>query len=174
LKTKHFYTKKAADQRFYAKADADAKFLDETEGVNSNELETKVVAVRDQFQTSSTTFVDLPGASATVTVPSGQSSLVIASFTAETEYALTGGTGYCTVRILVGGIEGNPAAGNDFWFDAFGSTGTTDRSEGHAMTRSRGPLGPGTYPVQVQVAVTAGNTSFILDDWHLTVQRVPA
>jgi hypothetical protein len=178
LKAKHFYTKKAADAKFYAKADADAKFLDDTEGnasfINSNELETKIATGTDFLQTNSTTYVELPGASATVTVPAGQSSLIIASFTAESECAVGGGTGYCSVRILIGGLEANPGAGSEFHFDSFGSGSATDFSEAHAMTRSRGPLGPGTYAVQVQATVSAANTTFVLDDWHLTVQRVPA
>ena len=82
LKTKHFYTKKAANNKFYAKADADAKFLDSGEGntafVNANELETKVTTSTTGFNTSSTTFVDVTSASATVTVPSGQSYLIFA------------------------------------------------------------------------------------------------
>jgi hypothetical protein len=178
---KHFYTKNAANARFYTKADADAKFLDSSEGnaafVNANELETKVATGGTAFTTTSTTYGDVTGASTTVTVPAGQSALIIAEFTAESFCDAGDSSGYCSVRILIGGTEGNPAEGTDFAFDTIvTSTGNEDWWEGNAMTRSRGPLGPGTYTVQVQAATVDGNanTTFNLDDWHLTVQRVPA
>jgi hypothetical protein len=178
---KHFFTKKLANQRFYTKADADAKFLDSTEGnttfLNVNELETKVATGAAPFTTTSTTYGDVTGASATVTVPAGQTSLIIAEFTAESFCDASDDSGYCTVRILIGGTEGNPAEGTNFAFDTIvTATANEDWWEGNAMTRSRGPLGPGTYTVQVQAATVDGNanTTFNLDDWHLTVQRVPA
>jgi hypothetical protein len=178
---KHFYTKNAANARFYTKTDADAKFLDSAEGntafLNSNELETKVATGGATSTTTSTTYGDVTGATTTVTVPTGQSSLIIAEFTAESFCDAGDGSGYCSVRILIGGTEGNPAEGTDFAFDTI-VTATTNEDwwEGNAMTRSRGPLGPGTYVVQVQAATvdSNANTTFNLDDWHLTVQRVPA
>jgi hypothetical protein len=43
----------------------------------------------------------------------------------------------------------------------------------HAMDWSAGPFGPGSYTVQMQAAVTQQSVgAFIIEGWHLTVERV--
>ncbi len=121
--------------------------------------------------TTSTAFAGIPGATTTVTVPAGQTALIVARFTAES--ACSGGTGsnWCSVRILIGGVEASPVTGLDFAFDSTdASTETSASWESHSMERVR-RVGAGTYPVTAQWATTSGSTTFRLDDWTLTVER---
>jgi hypothetical protein len=126
--------------------------------------------------TTSTSFVNLTGASVRITVPRHQRALILARFSAETD--CTGGsTGqWCSARILIGGVEASPASGVDFAMDSVDADDVscdplTCGWESHSMDRSRGPLGPGTYTVRVQWRVN-GTPTFRLDDWSLTVERV--
>ena len=90
--------------------------------------------------------------------------LIVATFSAESN--CTGAAGsWCAVRILIGGVEGEPASNTDFAFDSTG-----DDWESHSVTRSR-IVGPGTHTIQVQAARVSGATALMLDDWHLTVMR---
>jgi hypothetical protein len=125
--------------------------------------------------TSSTAWVDLPGALTTtpVTVPSGASQLVNARFTAESDCGGDAAAGQtCSVRILavpaVGApIELNPRSGKDFAFDSVPVR--QDYKEAHAMERSI-VLGAGTYTFKVQYSVSNAAVVFDLDDWHLAVE----
>jgi hypothetical protein len=120
--------------------------------------------------TSSTTYVNVPGASRRITVPGGQHALILARFSAESECSTGPPGSTCSVRILIGGSEGKPASGLDFAFDSVGTGPTDDASESHSMDRSR-VLGAGTWAVRVQYAVSTAATTFRLDDWSLTVER---
>ena len=125
--------------------------------------------------TSQTQWVNLPGATVGVFVPANQSRLYDVPFFAE---SLCNGpaSGGCTVRIIAvgpaGPIELNPVAGADYSFDSDMVGNLDDLAEGHGMERSkRLPGGDnGTnYAIQVQYAVTNGQSVFTLDDWHLAV-----
>lgn len=132
---------------------------------------TRVLVVRETTATTSnsTSFVAVPGATTTVFVPSGESALILARFSAES--ACSGGTGYCSVRILINGAEMDPVAGLDFAFDSTdGGRETAASWESHSMDRSR-VVGPGTYTIVVQRATTSSATTLRLDDWSLTVER---
>jgi hypothetical protein len=138
---------------------------------------TAVQVVRETTpqSTMSTNYVDLPGASTTITVPSGQRALIVARFTAESTCTIGLSDG-CEgqVRILIGGAEGAPACGVDCAFDST-KEGQSDELESHAIDRSRGGIGgltPGNYTVKVQFRVLRGDGAALsLDDWHLTVER---
>jgi hypothetical protein len=129
----------------------------------------KVVRGADATTTTSTSYVNLPGASTTIHVPSGQHALILARFSAESRCSGGSAGQYCTVKILIGGSSGKPATGSDFAFDSDSGAGN-DWWESHSMDRSR-VLGPGTWTVRVQYAVTVATTTFRLDDWSLTVER---
>jgi hypothetical protein len=124
--------------------------------------------------TSSTTYSDVPGATVVTAVPSGTSQLITARFAAEsscTRAVLPVLGGQCSTRIVaqqIGGatVELSPQAGIDYAFDSVG----TDQQEGHAMERSR-RLGPGTYVIRAQRAVSNAATTFRLDDWHFAVEK---
>ena len=45
-----------------------------------------------------------------------------------------------------------------------------DNSEAHEMERDI-LLGPGNHTIKVQFRVQTSATTFVLDDWHLTVER---
>ena|SRR5215471_12554208 len=121
--------------------------------------------------TNSIAWVNVPGATATFTVPALRKDLYIAQFTAES--VCWGAGGYCPVRILLNGVEMDPAAGTDFAFDST-DAGTANSSswESHSVERSRAYQGsfiPVTVTVQVQYMVTSAGANFRLDDWHFTV-----
>jgi hypothetical protein len=124
-----------------------------------------------EFFTSSETFVNI-GFETSITVPAGTKAIILARFSAES--ACSGGSGYCSIRIRIGGEDGQPVpTGAEFFaFDSSdGDTETGSSWESHAMERSR-VLGPGTYVVRVQAAVSDAALSFRLDDANLTVERI--
>jgi hypothetical protein len=140
----------------------------------------KVVRETAAQVTSSTSYVDLPGATTTITVPAGQRALILARFSAESNCVDGAAGDYCTTRVRIGGVSADPASETDFAFDSIDDPsnctnalfGTQCGWESLSMDRSRGPLGPGTYTVKVQWAVTDAAVNFRLDDWSLTVERV--
>jgi hypothetical protein len=124
------------------------------------------------------TFVTLPGAVITLDVPPGQSRLFVAQYTAESAcYSAAGAGGnFCQVRILIGGVEGNPAAGADFAFNSNDNgTETAGSWESLTVTRSRRISNTTSAPLAVSIVVqrttTSVATSLRLDDSHLTVLR---
>ena len=127
-----------------------------------------VVTETNAQSTSSTSFIALPGATATVTVPAGKFQLVNARFSAESYCFSSTATGWCSVRILADGTEMLPDSGEDFAFDASGNA--DDFWEGHAMERTL-VLGQGTHTISVQWVVTDPSIFFRLDDWTLAVTQ---
>ena len=121
--------------------------------------------------TNSTTFVSVPGASAPIVVPPGQTATVVAVFTAES--LCTGASGWCSVRILVDGVEASPAVGSTFAFDSNDDgTVTTASWESHSITRFATGIGAGTHTVTVERWVSAASVNFRLDDFTLVVQAM--
>jgi hypothetical protein len=116
----------------------------------------------------STSFQNLAGATATITVPAGQVQLVEAEFTADSTCQGAFAENFCTLQILADGAEMNPIAGGDFAFDGVGTA--DDFYEGHAMRRSI-LLGSGTHTIKIQAAVTLSGMSFFLDDWSFTITQ---
>jgi hypothetical protein len=129
-------------------------------------------------QTSSTVYVDLPGANLNVNVPANQSRLFDVTFFAES-YCSGPEGGFCSVTIIAPNVATNvsvelkPQAGLDYAFDSdMEPGGTHDFWEGNGMERSaRLPGGPNgtTYKIRVRYATSLNNLVFRLDDWHLTV-----
>jgi len=81
------------------------------------------------------------------------------------ESVCSGTGGWCSLRIMVGGVEARPAVGTDF---AFYSPG--DQWESHSVERVVPAPGSGFVSVSVEVTVVAGATSERLDDWMLSVE----
>jgi len=120
--------------------------------------------------TNTTFYTNVANGFTTIVVPSGENALILARFSAES--ACYGGTGYCSLRILINGVEMDPVASVDFAFDSTDLGRETAGSwESHSMDRSR-VVGPGTYTIVVQRLSTQSATFFRLDDWSLTVERV--
>lgn len=127
----------------------------------------------EQSSTSSTNFENVPGARVKITVPRGEA-LLLVRYTAESVcYSEIATPGACHARITVNGDEAAPASGTEYIFDSNDSgTETKFSAEGRSMDRSRGPLGPGTYTIRVQAAVSDADLEFLLDDWSLSVERI--
>ncbi len=90
-----------------------------------------------------------------------------ARFTAES--SCYGGTsGWCSVRILVDGVEAEPVSGLDF---AFNDAGSLSAWESLSVERVRTVTTSGSHVVVVQTA-TVGGLTHRLDDWTLTAMAV--
>lgn len=116
----------------------------------------------------STSFQNLPGATATITVPAGQVQLVQAEFSADSTCQGSFAENFCRLQILADGAEMTPVAAGDFAFDGVGTA--DDFYEAHAMQRMI-VLGPGTHTIRVQASVTLLGMAFYLDDWSLTITQ---
>src|SRR5689334_4424310 len=75
---------------------------------------TQVKVVRDAnpAETTSTSFVDVPGATITITVPAGTKALILARFSASSTCPGPVADASCFVRILINGIEAYPSGVN--------------------------------------------------------------
>lgn len=134
----------------------------------------KVVGTTGGQATNSTTFVDLTGASANIKVDAGQTALIVARFGA-TSFCTIAQFDICIVRILIGGVEADPASLSPFDSVPFcgASSGTCsagDSGEAHSLERWR-TVGPGTYAIEVEFKTGSG-ASFTLANWTLEVDRI--
>ena len=110
-----------------------------------------------------TTFVTL-GSSA---IFAGAGSTILVTFSAES--ACYNGSGWCSVRILVDGVEADPVAGTDFAFDSTdGGRETAASWESHSVQRARVVTTTATHSVVVQVAEVGTGVTARYDDWTLT------
>jgi hypothetical protein len=97
----------------------------------------------------------------------GAGTIVLATFSAES--ACYAGVGWCSVRILIDGIESDPASGTDFAFDSTDLGHETFGSwESHSMQRTRAVAFTGTHAVVVQIVHVGAGVTSRLDDWTLT------
>ncbi len=87
---------------------------------------------------------------------------ITTTFTAESQCSGTGG-GWCSVRILIDGVEAEPVVGSDFAFDN-AEPGST--WESHSVARVRTVRTTGWHTVLVQ-ATQVGPSTERLDDWTL-------
>jgi hypothetical protein len=114
------------------------------------------------FSITSGTFQNLT--STTVEIPPGPHQFrIVARFSGESNCQGVNGT-WCSLRILVDGVEMNPVVGNDFAFDSPG-----DNWSGKAIERTSNILPAGTRTVTLQGALFLANQWF-LDDWQLTLE----
>jgi hypothetical protein len=120
----------------------------------------------DGDSTTSTTYVNVPGGSQTITTAT--SGIVLARFSAESACRGTAG-GWCSVRLLIDGQEMAPQVGSDFAFDSPTPAGYAS----HSMDRSA-VVQAGTHTVSIQYEVVSGATSVRLDDWSLTLESSAA
>ncbi len=108
-------------------------------------------------------FVDLPGATTTVTA--AKNGLIVIRFGAESNcFGVT--SGYCSVRVLVDGLEASPIRDRPV-FDATDDGGSDSR----AIERSFDGVAKGPHEVTVQWAAVGGrDMRFHMGAWHLTVE----
>jgi hypothetical protein len=125
-----------------------------------------------QFSTQSSTYVNVPGANATLTVSTGRAIRVRYS----AESVCNKGSGVvgnqCQARITISppGAEVNPVATEGFAFDSF--DGVSGAREAQSMERISNELTGGTYTVRVQVR-TQNGVALTLDDWTLNAETLP-
>ena len=105
--------------------------------------------------------------SAAVTVPPDRQVRLLATVSGESTCTGDGFQHWCTVRILVDGVEMEPAVGTDF---AFASPGGETWQSG-SLQRVSGPLGPGVHTIVAQFAVR-GAPRFTLDDAVLSAVAI--
>jgi hypothetical protein len=137
----------------------------------------KTVTSADYTNTQSTTYVDVPGFSTTISVPATQQALLIITFSAPTECvktSLEAAEADCLVRILVDGAAVTSAetvmrSGRQITTSGFTGAGWTANS----MQFVRGPLSAGSHTVNVQWKVFnySGTSEFQLDGASLTILR---
>ena len=97
----------------------------------------------------------------------GAGSVIVATFSAES--ACYNAVGYCSVRILIDGVEAEPVAGLDFAFDSTDANRETSQSwESHSMQRTRAVAATGGHSVVVQVAQVGAGVFSRYDDWTLS------
>jgi hypothetical protein len=117
-------------------------------------------------QTSSLSYVNVPGTLTNITVPAGKQALIVVRFAASSKCVSIPGV-LCRVRVLVGGVEASPAGSNvDVWDSASGGG-----IPSHAIERSL-LKGPGTHTVKVQYRVNVATELLALFGFHMTVERI--
>jgi hypothetical protein len=116
--------------------------------------------------TTSTTYVLLTAD--TITVPATGTYRIIARFSGESACFATSGW-WCTLRILVDGVEANPKSGSDFAFDSPG--GSTWHSLAIERTSDAifGTGVPRNVTIEVDWAVV-GSGSWRMDDWSASAE----
>jgi hypothetical protein len=141
-----------------------------TSGAGRSITAVRTASDATRFQTNSGTYVDVPGATATISIPAGATGLILIQFTASSICDQQDNLS-CMVRAEINGTDAPP--GQIVW-DRVPSGGTNKIPlSAHAMDWSAGPLGPGSYTVQIQALgqLNSGG-AFVLQGWHLTVERV--
>ena len=134
----------------------------------------KVVTAFGNITFSGTTYTDVPSMSTTISVPVGQTARLITRFSAETECTTSVSTaGWCGVRILVDGVEADPATGTDFAFSSTNNgTAVADTWASNALERVSQVLAEGSHTVKVQWRTTDPTITIWLGELNLTIERV--
>jgi len=122
----------------------------------------------------SASYMDIPSANATVTVPAGRQATVIAHFSAEA--VMFGAPGdRCSVRIVLDGEPMTPSEGVDDTFDSVSDGASFDNAEQHAIVRYAEHVGAGDHTVIAQAATTktgAAEPQCRIDDLAMVAQAI--
>jgi hypothetical protein len=103
-----------------------------------------------------------------VTIPASiDQALIVARFSGESLCAGLS-SGFCSVRIIVDGVEMIPADASTYAFDGPGNG--DDSLGGNSVERTSSILLAGRHTVTVQGAALNGATQFGIDDWQLTLE----
>lgn len=112
-------------------------------------------------------FGDVTGMGLTHTVPAGGNKIVV-TFSAECTISHTAASQYLSVRVLVDGVEAEPAGGVGNQFCTVDGAGPGDTQPVDASIQRVASVSPGAHTVQVQAAEIIVGTG-LLDDMALTV-----
>jgi hypothetical protein len=127
----------------------------------------KAVTSYNTGQTSSTTMVDMPDMSLTMTVPSGTTGMFLLTFSGATScYDATSASGICTVRAVVNGSAMQPPSVPWTVTQSNGSVPATA-----SMQFVAGPLAAGNYTFKVQWSVQNSTAIFYGFNRTLSVIR---
>ena len=134
---------------------------------------THVVTSTDAASTTSSTFTPVPGGRVAFGVGErAPHQHVLVTFSGESTCATTGPAARtCRIRVMVDGREADPVAAHELAFD---DATSIHAPESHAIQRVYGPIGAGRHEVRVEFATSAGDTTFTLDDWTLSLLSVEA
>jgi hypothetical protein len=118
-------------------------------------------------------FAPIASLAQTVTVPVGTQRRLLATFSGESACTGGAGTGSCSLRMLVDGVQLSPAVGGDFAFDStdYGSESIAS-PESHSIQRFSGNLASGPHTVTVEVSVQGAATTFTVDDMVLSTMLI--
>jgi hypothetical protein len=116
------------------------------------------------------TFTPVPNATTTFVVGAGKNPLLLLRFSSESICQGATAGAACGVKILVNGAEASPTTGATVPF--FDSATTAGNPSAHSIDRSIRLHGPGTFNIVVQFAKATGVTTFTLNNWSLTAERV--
>jgi hypothetical protein len=123
---------------------------------------------------ASTAWALVPGMSINIAAPGP--TFLLARFGDETN-CYGSNAGWCSVRILVNGVEMDPAAGLNYAMDSPNAGGDGNTAwEGHFLERFSKCLPAGNYNITVQWASrqigAAAIPTFQLDDYTLVVEQI--
>lgn len=131
-------------------------------GTTCGALVTNEVITENAVSTTrSTSFVGLPGASVSVSVPNTACIKVL--FTAETACLRSAENDSCFIRAVVNGVEMHPQGGGTQVIDS-----ESDTRRGHAFEWVL-RVGEGVYTIAVEQRVRSAATRFQIDDWTMDV-----
>lgn len=107
--------------------------------------------------TSSTTFMDVPSAAGSVTVPAGRTAVVVAHFSAESLCSGGSAGDECQIRVLLDGTPMQIDSEGASIFDSVDDGNSLKSAESKSIVRYQENVGPGTHTVQVQDRVKAAD-----------------
>lgn len=136
----------------------------DTVTANGGLQQTKVVRSNDAFSDNTGSWVTVSGLSASV--HASTKSLILVSFTAESDCYNPSENDWCSLRAGIGSKIGEPNEGTNF---AWQSGTNLDPYEALSMTRSR-IVTAGTYNVKIEM--NSNGNSFRLDDMSMVVQVI--
>ena len=124
------------------------------------------------FQSTSTTAVDIPGATTSVDVPQGQDATLLVNFSA-ISLCRNATFGFnCPIRILVDGETADPTPDpSGYIFDTTAPVASAP-NQALSLTVSKS-VGAGTHDVKVVYGGGVAGTTFTVRTWHLSAQAFP-
>ena len=128
-----------------------------------NNLGSYVLTQKAATSMSSTSFVAVPGAAVTFTVPAGKTRCVKVLFTAETACTPSAAVDACYVRVQDNGVNLNPSGEGYQTIDSEKAD-----AQAHAFEWV-GRVNEGSHTITIQQKVGNVATSFYLDDWTFDV-----
>ncbi len=113
---------------------------------------------------SDTSFVQLPGATTTITVPPEESRCVKVLLTAESACGLSAAADFCYVQATLDGAPMNP---NGLGFQALDSEDGSASAHAYEWIKR---VGAGNHTIRIERRVGNAATAFYMDDWTFDVE----